>query len=172
MISTISKDGNIVLTNPSPKILTTWYAEQVIEGKIVASKNVILAAQRHLNDLKKSKLKVLREEFPWVFDEDIGHRPILFIQKFCKPSKGNFKRLILQAWQHFTLGSLFGWVHKETKLRRFKEGLIFVGRKNGKTTKISGLSLFGVSKDGENGADIPLLANSMKQPSPPGRVHH
>lgn len=163
MISTTSKDGNIVLTKPSPILLTTWYAEQVIEGNIVASENVILAAKRHINDLKKSKLKVLREEFPWEFDEELGHRPIRFIEKFCKPSKGNFKRLIAQAWQHFTLGSLFGWVHKETKLRRFKEGLIFVARKNGKTTKISGVSLYGVSKDGENGADIPLLANSMKQ---------
>ncbi|MDX2330443.1 terminase large subunit [Sinorhizobium medicae] len=40
---------------------------------------------------------------------------------------------------------------------------MFVGRKNGKTTLISGVSLYGVSKDNESGADIPLLANSMKQ---------
>lgn len=163
MISTISKDGNLVLTKSSPILLTTWYAEQVIAGNIVAGEKVILACKRHLNDLEKSKLKVLNEEFPWVFDETIGHRPIQFIERYCKPSKGNFKQLIMQVWQHFTLGSMFGWVHKETKLRRFKEGLIFVARKNGKTTKISGVSLYGVSKDGENGADIPLLANSMKQ---------
>ncbi|MBN6887014.1 phage terminase large subunit-like protein [Cytobacillus horneckiae] len=162
-ISTISKDGNLVLTKPSPFLLTTWYAEQVISGKIVAAEKVISACKRHMNDLKKSNLKVLKEEFPWVFDGELGHRPIRFIEKYCKPSKGNFKQLTLQAWQHFTLGSMFGWVHKETKLRRFKEGLVFVARKNGKTTKISGTSLYGVSKDGENGADIPLLANSMKQ---------
>lgn len=163
MISTTSKDGNIVITKPSPILLTNWYAEKVITGEILASEKVILAAKRHINDLKKSKLKVLKDDFPWTFDEELGHRPIRFIEKYCKPSKGNFKQLILQAWQHFTLGSMFGWVHKETKLRRFKEGLIFVARKNGKTTKISGVSLYGVSKDGENGADIPLLANSMKQ---------
>jgi len=148
-----------VLNKPSPKLLATWYAEQVVKGNIIASKNVKLACQRHLNDLKRAGT----DDFPYVFDEDLGHRPIRFIEKFCKPSKGNFKQLILQPWQHFVIGSLFGWVHKETKLRRFKEGLIFVGRKNGKTTLISGLSLYGVSKDGENGADIPLLANSMKQ---------
>ncbi|MEJ9151080.1 terminase large subunit [Bacillus smithii] len=148
-----------VLNKPSPKLLATWYAEQVVAGNIIASKNVKLACQRHLNDLKRAGT----DDFPYVFDEDLGHRPIRFIEKFCKPSKGNFKQLILQPWQHFVIGSLFGWVHKETKLRRFKEGLIFVGRKNGKTTLISGLSLYGVSKDGENGADIPLLANSMKQ---------
>src|SRR5690606_32653464 len=100
---------------------------------------------------------------PYIFDEETGHRPIRFIEKYCKPSKGNFKQLILQPWQHFVLGSLFGWVHKDTKLRRFKEGLIFVSRKQGKTTMISGAANYGVSKDGENGADIILLANSMKQ---------
>ncbi|MGE6718714.1 terminase large subunit [Peribacillus frigoritolerans] len=154
---------NNVLIKPSSMLLTTWYAEQVVNGNIIAGEKVILACVRHLNDLTKSKLKTLSKKFPWVFNEELGHRPIRFIEKYCKPSKGNFKQLVLQAWQHFTLGSLFGWVHKETGLRRFKEGLIFVGRKNGKTTKISGVSLFGVSKDGENGADIPLLANSMKQ---------
>lgn len=148
-----------VLKNQSPNLLTHWYAEQVVKGNIIASKKVRLACERHLNDLKNSE----DESFPYVFDSELGHRPIRFIEKYCKPSKGNFKQLILQPWQHFVLGSLFGWVHKETRLRRFKEGFVFVGRKNGKTTKISGVSLYGVSKDGENGADIPLLANSMKQ---------
>lgn len=158
-ISTISKGFFHILNKPSSTLLTTWYAEQVVQGKIIASKNVILACKRHLNDLKRAGT----DEFPYVFDEELGHRPIRFIEKFCRPSKGNYKQLILQPWQHFILGNLFGWVHKDEKLRRFREGLIFVGRKNGKTTIISGVSLYGVSKDGENGADIPLLANSMKQ---------
>lgn len=158
--SKTSKTGIIhVLNNPSSTLLSTWYAEQVVAGNIIASKKVILACKRHLNDLERAG----SEKFPYVFDEEKAHRPIRFIEKYCKPSKGNFKQLILQPWQHFVLGSLFGWVHKDTGLRRFKEGLIFVGRKNGKTTLISGVSLYGVSKDGENGADIPLLANSMKQ---------
>lgn len=161
MTSTIYNSTGIlhVLVKPSSELLTNWYAEQVVAGKIIASKKVILACRRHLNDLKRAGT----EGFPYVFDEEKAHRPIKFIEKFCKPSKGNFKQLTLQPWQHFILGSLFGWVHKDTRLRRFKEGLIFVGRKNGKTTVISGVSLFGVSKDGESGADIPLLANSMKQ---------
>ncbi|PKR84872.1 terminase large subunit [Heyndrickxia camelliae] len=161
MTTTLRTSNGIlnVLNKPSPTLLATWYAEQVVAGNIIACKAVILACQRHLNDLKKQGT----EDFPWIFDEDLGHRPIRFIEKFCKPSKGNYKQLILQAWQHFCLGLLFGWIHKDTKLRRFKEGLIFVARKNGKTTVISGTANFGVSKDGENGADVILLANSMKQ---------
>ena len=38
-----------------------------------------------------------------------------------------------------------------------------MGRKNGKTTTISGVANYGVSQDGENGAEIHLLANVMKQ---------
>jgi phage terminase large subunit-like protein len=159
MTSTASNGILHVLNNPSSTLLTTWYAEQVVEGKIVACKEVILACQRHLDNIEQSMSK----DYPYKFVEDIGHRPIRFIEKFCKPSKGDYKRLILQPWQHFALGSLFGWVHKETELRRFKEGLIFVARKNGKTTMISGTANYGCSKDNENGADVILLANSMKQ---------
>nr|WP_276311466.1 terminase large subunit [Staphylococcus haemolyticus] len=144
-----------VLNKPSPKLLTTWYAKQVINGNILASEYVKKECERHL--------KYLKNGGKWTFDEELGHKPIRFIEKFCKPSKGASKQLILQPWQHFIIGSLFGWVNKETKLRRFKEAVIFVGRKNGKTTTISGLANYGVSQDGENGAEIHMLANTMKQ---------
>ncbi|MEV2675565.1 terminase large subunit [Paenibacillus larvae] len=157
--STTSKGILNVLIEPSPGLLTTWYAEQVVARKIVACKKVIQACERHLNDLKKQGT----DEFPWIFDLEKGHRPISFIEKFCKPSKGKFKQMIMQPWQHFIIGNLYGWVHKETGLRRFTEGLIFIARKNGKSGLASGLSIYGCTKDGERGADVYVLANSMKQ---------
>jgi phage terminase large subunit-like protein len=147
------------MTSKTSKLLTTQYATDVVLGKIVASKKVRLACERHLNDLQRQGT----EGFPFVFDEEKALRPIEFIERFCKPSKGNYKRLELQPWQHFIIGSLYGWVKEDTGLRRFKEGLIFVGRKNGKSTMVSGLANYGCSKDGEKGADVYLLANSMKQ---------
>jgi phage terminase large subunit-like protein len=140
-------------------LLTTPYAEDAIAGRIIVSRKVRQACERHLRDLQIQGT----DHFPYVFDEEKALRPITFIQRFCKPSKGNYKRLELQPWQHFVIGSLYGWVHKDTGLRRFKEGLIFVARKNGKSTMVSGLANYGCSKDGEKGADVYLLANSMKQ---------
>lgn len=148
-----------ILIRPAKRLLTTQYAKDVVSGKLLASKKVRQACQRHLNDLKRQGTR----DFPYIFDETKGYRSIKFIEKFCKPSKGNFDRLVMQKWQHFAIGSLYGWVHKDTGLRRFNEGLIFVARKNGKSAIVSGLSLFGVSKDGEKGADVYVLANSMKQ---------
>ncbi|GIP38648.1 terminase [Paenibacillus sp. J31TS4] len=140
-------------------LLTTKYAEDVVAGKLVTSRKVRQACERHLNDLRRQGT----EGFPFVFNEEKAFRPIDYIQRFCKPSQGDYDRLELQPWQHFIIGSLYGWVHKETGVRRFKEGLIYVGRKNGKTTLISGLSLYAASKDGEKGARVFQLANSKEQ---------
>lgn len=141
------------------KLKTTEYAIGVTSHLIVTSKKVYQACKRHLNDLKRQGTS----NFPFIFDEEKGYRPVGFIERFCKPSQGEYDRLELQPWQHFIIGSLYGWVHKYTGLRRFKEGLIFVGRKNGKSTLVSGLSLYMASKDGENGARVYQLANSKAQ---------
>lgn len=161
------------LTSPYPDLLATWYAERVVDySKVKNKKNIspydpvmpaselnILAAERHLKDLKRQGT----DEFPWIFDEEKGHRPIRFIEKKCKPSKGDFGQLVLQPWQHFVIGSIYGWVHKDTGIRRFREAVDFIGRKNGKTTKVSGLANYMLGEDDENGANIYILANSQKQ---------
>ncbi|WP_245864472.1 terminase large subunit [Paenibacillus donghaensis] len=147
------------LATDLPKLQTTQYATAVVAHLIITSKKVYQACQRHLNDLKRQGTP----GFPFIFDEEKGYRPVGYIEKFCKPSMGDFDRLELQPWQHFIIGSLYGWVHKDTGFRRFREGLIFVARKNGKTAKVSGLSLYGASKDGENGARVYQLANSKEQ---------
>lgn len=140
-------------------LLTTRYAEDVTNGKITAGKKVILACERHLNDLSRQGT----DDFPYVFDEEKGYRPIEFSESFCKPSQGNFDKLELQPWDHFWMGSIYGWVHKDTGLRRFREAVIFVARKQGKTTKNSAISLYSCGFDGEKGARVYQLANSMKQ---------
>lgn len=117
------------LEEPAPILLTTIYAQAVVDGDIVANKWVKLACERHLKDLKRSKED---PNYPWVFDESKAWRPIRFIEKKCKPSKGDFDQLVLQPWQHFFVGSIFGWVNKATGIRRFREALVFLGRKNGK----------------------------------------
>lgn len=153
------KEWGGILEEPYPELLTTWYAERLIDGTIPASKENILVAKRHIRDLERQGT----DDFPWTFDEEKGHRPIRFIEKKCKPSKGDFDQLVMQPWQHFIIGSLYGWVHKDTGLRRFREGLIFISRKNGKTTMISGLSNYSVGFDNENGARVYVLANAEQQ---------
>lgn len=146
-------------TSRNSKLLLNKYVKDVLSGKIIACKKVKLACQRHVNDIKRQGTK----DFPYIFDPEMALRAIEFIEKFCKPSQGDFEKMDLQPWDHFVIGSIFGWVHKKTRLRRFKEALIFVPRKQGKSVKASGIANYGASKDGERGAFVYLLANSMKQ---------
>ncbi|MEE1440946.1 MAG: terminase TerL endonuclease subunit [Christensenellales bacterium] len=86
-----------------------------------------------------------------------------FIERFLTPTKGDYDKMTLMPWQCFVECNLYGWVSKETGLRRFREGLIVVGTGNGKSTMLAGNATYGACKDGERGADIYLLANSKEQ---------
>lgn len=135
------------------------YAADVLAGKIVAGKKVRQACQRFMDDLERSS----DPAFKWEFDLERAQRPIEFIERFCKPSKGDYDRMELLPWQQFIEGNLYGWVDKETRLRRYREGIIIVGAGNGKSTLVGGNATYAASKDGERGAEVYVLANSKEQ---------
>ena len=72
------------------------------------------------------------------FDEAKGMRPIHFIEKFCRQSKGRWagQPLTLMDWQRSFIMRLFGWRAPDGK-RRFRTVYLEVGKKNGKSTMIS-----------------------------------
>ncbi|GAH01029.1 unnamed protein product, partial [marine sediment metagenome] len=56
--------------------------------------------------------------------------------------------------QRFYFASLFGWVNKNTGLRRFKESYKEVARKDGKTTELAIVSLTHLMIDKEEGSQV------------------
>lgn len=135
------------------------YALDVRLGRILAGKKVIAACLRFLGDLERSE----KDSYPWTWDRAKGNRPVDFIERFLTPTKGSWDKMTLMPWQCFAVCNIFGWVSKETGLRRFREALIYVGSGNGKSTMTSGLSAYMCSKDGERGAEIDLFANAKTQ---------
>ena len=136
------------------------YARQAVSGEINVCEKTRMACRRFLDDLERSRTD---PEYPWIFDEHKGSRPVDFMEKFLAPTKGDYDKMELMPWQCFVECNLYGWVSKATGLRRYREGLIIVGTGNGKSTLMSGNATFGACKDGERGADIYLLANSKDQ---------
>ncbi len=136
------------------------YASDVIGNRITACKRVKQAGQRFMNDLDRALNDV---RYPWTFDLTKAYRPIDFTEKFIVPTKGNYDRMKLLPWQHFVEGNLYGWVDKKTEYRRFREGVVFVGSGNGKSTMIGGIVPYAISKDGERGPEAYCLANSRQQ---------
>lgn len=106
-----------------------------------------------------------QETHTYIFDERKGNKPILFIEKFCKNSKGKWagQSLKLELFQKAFIQALFGFVDKETGIRKYKKGALFIGRKNGKSTMDSGLANFMLTKDGEGGAEVYSVATKRDQ---------
>jgi len=87
------------------------------------------------------------------------------METFCRQSKGEWigQPLVLDVWQKAFVQSIFGFIHKDTGERRFKEVLLLIGRKNGKSTLLSGIALYMLMADGEGGAEVYSVATKKDQ---------
>ena len=101
----------------------------------------------------------------YTFDEEKANRPIEFIERFCRHSKGEWagQPVRLELFQKAFIQALFGFADRETGLRRFREAFFLVGRKNGKSTLLAGLALYMLIADGEGGAEVYSTATKYAQ---------
>lgn len=138
------------------------YMAAVVEGRVPSCKWTRLAVQRHLNDLARAPSPA----WPWVFDEARATRICEFLELLphIKGKWARERRLIeLDGWQCWILTTIFGWVHVDTGLRRFREVYLEVPRKNAKSTLSSGVALYMLTADGEQGAEIYSAATTRDQ---------
>jgi phage terminase large subunit-like protein len=120
------------------------YAIKVLNGEIIAGKYVKLACKRHLNDLERQGT----DEFPYVFSIEKAERVFKFAEKLKIAEGMETKPLKLYPFQEFILGSLFGWVHRDTGYRRFRNSYIQMGRQNGKSILNAIIMLYTSTFDG------------------------
>lgn len=133
------------------------YWDEIEQGKVIVSKRVKKQYKKLIEDMKgKGK---------YIFDEEKANKPIKFIETFCKHSKGEWagKPVLLDLFQKAYISALFGFVDRNTGLRRYKESMFYVARKNGKSTMLSGIALYMLMADGEQGADIFSVATKKDQ---------
>lgn len=108
------------------------FAEDVTSGKKIAGKEIVMACQRFLDDLKRTDIEMRKRDpnavcsiiegfFVHQQGEDMHGEPLLG------------KPFILQSWQVFAIINMLGFYYTGTDERRFKEAFIFVPRKNGKS---------------------------------------
>ena len=109
--------------------------------------------------------KGIEETHTYIFDEKKSLRCIHFIEKYCKQSKGRWagKPLKLELFQKAMLQALFGFVDKDSGLRKYKKVVFFVARKNGKSVLDSAIATYMLTKDGEGGAEIYSVATKREQ---------
>lgn len=138
------------------------YAVDVIGGKIPNCKWVKLACQRFIKDLERQG----SEGFPYVYDETMGDRFVSFLEKLPHV-KGKWaaarENYTAEPWQCFIDCQLFGWVHKDTGLRRFRTAFELEPRKQGKSFRGAGRAIYLAFLDNEVGAEVYIGATSERQ---------
>lgn len=138
------------------------YARDVVAGEIVAGKEIVQACQRFLDDLGRKDLTLRTEAADFVIN---------VIQKIIVHKKGELadgtplknQPLELLPWQIFVIYNLLGFYWRRTQERRYKEALILIPRKNGKTTLMAGIA-FGVAVlESASGSTLYIVAASLDQ---------
>lgn len=135
------------------------YYDRIKCGDIITSRRVKTVYGRLIKEMDAAG-----DDSPYYFDEDAGERPILFIETFCKQSQGTIGApLELELFQKAYIQTLFGWLEKDTGYRRFRETMFLCGRKNGKSTLLSGIALYMLIADYEGAAEIYSVATKKDQ---------
>ena len=146
----------------SYKGIAIEYANQVISGKAIAGKEVVAACKRFLDDLDRPEFEMRTHDPDLVINliqntlvhaqgEDMEGQPLLG------------RPFLLQPWQIFVIYNLLGFWLAGTQERRFKEALIMLGRKNGKTSLIAALAWAMSILQRKSGSKIYVVANALKQ---------
>jgi phage terminase large subunit-like protein len=130
------------------------YARAVATGKTVAGPYVRLAGKRHLKDLKARKKTGL------VWDLDKALRAIEFVETMLPLEDG--REFLLQPFQKFIVGSLFGWYGPEG-FRRFRTAYNEIGKGNGKSPLAAAIGIYGMVADGEPAAEVYSAATTQDQ---------
>lgn len=102
------------------------------------------------------------------FDAGRAEAAVAFIEGYCTHIEGKLagKPLTLEPWQRGYVGNLFGWVRRAADggtVRRYRESLLFVPRKNGKSPLAAAVALYVLFCDGEAGQQNYVAAADREQ---------
>lgn len=98
------------------------------------------------------------------FDHDAARHAIQFFEEllhFVEGKKAG-QPFLLERWQKAIVANLFGW-KREDGTRRYREVLIYIGKKQGKSAFAAGLLLLLLVADGEQGAQVFSAASTKEQ---------
>lgn len=129
------------------------YYQAIREGREIVGKWIVLLYEYLIKGL---------EDKSFYFDPIKANKAIGFIEKYCHHNEGRNDHLILELWEKAMISVIFGIVD-EKGIRVFREIVIIIGRKNGKTLLASAIMAYCSFCDGEYGAKIYCIAPKLDQ---------
>jgi phage terminase large subunit-like protein len=102
------------------------------------------------------------------FDPEAAQRSIDFFGECLRHVEGEKagQPFVLEPWQEAVVANLMGWKRLDEQgriVRRYREAIVYVPRKNGKTPLVAGLALLVFFCDGEAGQQGYIAASEREQ---------
>lgn len=131
------------------------YYQAIKDGSEVVGKWVELFYAYIIKGLKNKS---------FYYNQKKASKAIKFVEMFCHHHEGELapNLITLELWQKAFLSVIFGIVDKND-CRQFREVLLIVGRKNGKTLLASAIANYMTFLDGEYGGRIYFCAPKLEQ---------
>lgn len=133
------------------------YYAKIESGEEIVSDKVRRTYKKVVADLDSKNSE-------YYYDPKRAQHVIDFVQKYCRHSKGKLggQKIQLELWEKAFLSTVFGFVDIEGN-RKYREAILIIGRKNGKSLLASAIGLYLMLADGEAGADVYAVATTRDQ---------
>ena len=129
------------------------YYQSIKEGSIVVGQWILLLYEYIIKGLESKS---------FFYDPKKANRAIKYIENYCHHSKGRNDLIKLELWQKALVSVIFG-ILDANGFRQFREILLVIGRKNGKSLLAAAIMDYVAFLDGEYGAEIYCLAPKLEQ---------
>ena len=113
---------------------------------------------------KKANADLDDNNSEYYYSPSRANHVIEFGENFCRHSKGKMggKPVVLELWEKAHLAVIFGFIDIEGN-RKYRESLLIVGKKNGKSLLASIVGLYMQVGDGEAGPEVYAVATKRDQ---------
>ena len=131
------------------------YYQKITDGTIIVGRWIKVWYKYVVDGLEKGLFH---------FDPKKAQKAIRFVENFCRHHEGALapQLIVLELWQKALLSVLFG-VMDDTDHRQFREVVVIIARKNGKTLLAAAIAAYCSFLDGEYGARIYFAAPKLEQ---------
>lgn len=133
------------------------YWEEIQAGREIVSSKVYRTYRHIIRQLDA-------EDREYFYSPARANHVIEFIENFCHNSKGKYggQLVKLELWEKALLATIFGFIDVEGN-RQYREALLIVGKKNGKSLLASGVGTYMQVGDGEPGPEVYAVATKKDQ---------
>ena len=132
------------------------YWEKIESGEIVVCEKIRKTYAKVINDMDNPG--------EWFYSEKRAEHVITFAEAYCRHSKGKWggKKIKLELWERAHLATVFGFIDIEGN-RKYRESVLIVGKKNGKSLLASIVGLYLMIADSESGPEVYAVATTRDQ---------